>query len=333
MAQHTFFCIDGHTCGAPVRLVSGGAPQLRGATQTERREHFMNEFDWIRQALMFEPRGHGIMSGALLYPPSRDDCDMAVIFIETSGCLAMCGHGTIGTVTFAIEHGLVTPATPGIVRIETPAGLVTASYQMNGAHVTAVKITNVPSFLLVEDYLFEAPELGQLKIDVAYGGNFYPIVEAQENFADMGDYTPGELLRLGRLCRDKLNNELDLVHPENPMINGCKHWMWTGAPTKEGANGRNATIYGDQAIDRSPCGTGTSARLAQREAKGQIGTGEDFVHESIIGSLFVGRVEDSARVGDVDAIIPSIEGSAWITGLNTIFVDDRDPFHHGFQVI
>lgn len=333
MTQHTFFCIDGHTCGAPVRLVAGGAPLLRGADQAERREHFVDEYDWIRRSLMFEPRGHGIMSGSLLYPPSRQDCDMAVVFIETSGCLPMCGHGTIGTVTFAIEHGLVTPRTPGTVRIETPAGIVTAQYQTNGAHVSAVKITNIPSFLFVKDYAFDAPELGPLTIDIAYGGNFYPIVESQENFRDMGDFTPGELLRLGRLCRDKLNGELDLVHPENPLIRGCRHWMWTGRPTKLGAHSRNAVIYGDQAIDRSPCGTGTSARLAQRRARGLIEPGEAFVHESIIGSLFTGRVEDDARVGDRDAVIPSIEGSAWVTGLNTIFVDDRDPFVHGFEVV
>jgi 4-hydroxyproline epimerase len=333
MAQHTFFCIDGHTCGAPVRMVTGGAPVLQGANQTERREHFMTEYDWIRRSLMFEPRGHGVMSGSLLYPPSREDCDMAVVFIETSGCLPMCGHGTIGTVTFAIEHGLVSPKMPGIVRIETPAGVVTAEYKTNGAHVSAVKITNVPSFLFIKDYEFDAPELGRLTIDIAYGGNFYPIVEAQENFRDMADYSPGELLRLGRACRDKLNKELDLVHPENPLIRGCRHWIWTGAPTKPGAHGRNATIYGDQAIDRSPCGTGTSARLAQRRARGLIEPGEDFVHESIIGSLFTGRIEDEVKVGDNDAIIPSIEGSAWVTGLNTIFVDDRDPFVHGFEVV
>ncbi len=333
MVQKTFFCIDGHTGGAPVRLVTGGAPNLKGANQTERRENFMNEHDWIRQSLMFEPRGHGVMSGALLYPPSSDEYDMAIVFIETSGCLPMCGHGTIGTVTFAIEHGLVTPREPGMVRIETPAGLVTASYKTNGPHVSAVKITNVPSFLLIRDYEFDAPELGNLTIDIAYGGNFYPIVESQKNFSDMGDYSPGELLRLGRLCRDKLNEELELVHPENPLIRGCRHWMWTGKPTREGAHARNATVYGDQAIDRSPCGTGTSARLAQRHARGLLGTNEDFVHESIIGSLFTGCIEETVKVGDSDAIIPSIEGSAWVTGLNTIFVDDRDPFHQGFQVV
>jgi len=333
MARHTFFCIDGHTGGAPVRLVTGGAPKLVGDDQTARRQHFMEEYDWIRQSLMFEPRGHGIMSGALLYPPARDDCDMAVVFIETSGCLAMCGHGTIGTVTFAIEHGLVTPRTPGAITIETPAGLVRAEYKSNGEHVSTVKITNVPSFLYMKDYAFDAPELGSLTIDIAYGGNFYPIVERQENFSDMADFSPGELLRLGRLCRDKLNDELDLVHPENPLIRGCRHWMWTGAPTKPGAHGRNAVIYGDQAIDRSPCGTGTSARLAQRLARGQIDQGEDFVHESIVGSLFTGRVEDTTKVGELDAVIPSIEGSAHVTGLNTIFVDDRDPFPHGFAVV
>lgn len=333
MVQHTFFCIDGHTAGAPVRLVTGGAPPLKGDTQTDRRAHFMADYDWIRQSLMFEPRGHAMMSGAVLYPPGREDCDMAVVYIETSGCLPMCGHGTIGTVTFAIEHGLVTPKTPGSLRLETPAGIVGAEYKSNGRHVTSVKLTNIPSFLYRQDYKFDAPELGPLTIDIAYGGNFYPIVEPQENFRDMADFAPGDLLRIGRACREKLNQELDMVHPENPAIRGCRHWMWTGEPAKPGAHGRNAVIYGDQAIDRSPCGTGTSARLAQRAARGLLDDHEDFVHESIIGSLFTGRIEGHTKVGELDAVIPSIEGSAYVTGLNTIFVDDRDPFVHGFEVV
>src|SRR5690606_21438608 len=176
-------------------------------------------------------------------------------------------------------------------------------------------------------------ELGPLKVDVAYGGNFYPIVEPQENFRDMADLTPGELLRLGRELRAQINDEIEAVHPENPLIRGFRHWMWTGQPTKSTANGRNAVIYGDQAIDRSPCGTGTSARMAQRHARGQMKKNDAFIHESIIGSLFTGRIEDITTVGDYDAIIPSIEGSAYVTGLNTIFVDDSDPFAHGFSVV
>lgn len=333
MANHTFFCIDGHTCGNPVRLVTGGGPPLEGKTQSERRQHFLAEFDWVRTSLMFEPRGHNVMSGAILYPPTSDDYDVAVLFIETSGCLPMCGHGAIGVVTFAIEHGLVTPATPGALRLETPAGLVNATYQQEGGKVTSVRIQNVPSFLYRRDHEFDCPELGPLKVDIAYGGNFYPIIEPQENFRDLADFAPSELLRLGRIVYETLNDSLEIVHPQDDTIRDARHCMWAGKPTLAHAHARNAVIYGKTGLDRSPCGTGTSARLAQRVARGLLQADEEFVHESIIGSTFIGRVDGTAKVGDYDAIIPSIEGQAHVTGLNTIFVDDRDPYAHGFQIV
>lgn len=330
MASHTFFCIDGHTCGNPVRMVCGGAPMIPAADMIERRQTFMKEYDWIRRALMFEPRGHDIMSGSILYPSTRDDCDVAVLYIEVSGCLPMCGHGTIGTVTFMIERGIVTPKEPGVVRLDTPAGVVEARYQMNGEHVDRVRIKNVACFLAAEALEVDVPGLGAISFDVAYGGNFYAIIEAQENMRDMADLTPGEIQRLSPVVRDLINDRYDFVHPEQPLINGVSHIMWTGEPTGQGADGRNAVFYGDKAIDRSPCGTGTSARLAQRHAKGLLKLGDDYRHESIIGSIFDGRIEAETSVGDKPAIIPSIAGWARIHGLNTIFVDDRDPLRHGF---
>ena len=186
MSRHSFFCIDGHTCGNPVRLVAGGGPQLDGATMMERRAHFLAEYDWIRTGLMFEPRGHDVMSGSILYPPTRDDCDIAILFIETSGCLPMCGHGTIGTVTMAIEQGLVKPKTPGVLRLDTPAGLVVAEYRQVGDYVEEVRITNVPSFLHAEGLTVECPVLGEISVDVAYGGNFYAIVEPQRKLPRHG---------------------------------------------------------------------------------------------------------------------------------------------------
>ncbi|MEF2072001.1 4-hydroxyproline epimerase [Consotaella aegiceratis] len=332
MARHSFFCIDGHTCGNPVRLVAGGGPQLNGATMLEKRAHFMAEYDWIRTGLMFEPRGHDIMSGSILYPPTREDCDIAILFIETSGCLPMCGHGTIGTVTMALEHGLVTPKTPGMLRLDTPAGLVTAEYVQNGEHVEEVRITNVPAFLHAENLEVECPGLGPLVVDVAYGGNFYAIVEAQEAFRDIADATSLDLIRWSRALRLALNERYTFQHPEHAAINGLRHILWTGAPTVEGATAKNAVFYGEKAIDRSPCGTGTSARMAQWAAKGRLAVGDEFIHESIIGSLFKGRVEAAVEVGGKPAIIPSIAGWARMTGLNTIFIDDRDPFAHGFQL-
>ncbi len=332
MARHSFFCVDGHTCGNPVRLVAGGGPRLEGSTMMERRAHFLAEYDWIRTGLMFEPRSHDMMSGSILYPPTREDCDVAILFIETSGCLPMCGHGTIGTVTMGIEQGLITPKVPGQLRLDTPAGLVTAEYRQVGEHVEEVRITNVPSFLYAEGLTVECPQLGEIRVDVAYGGNFYAIVEPQDNYRDMADYSAGDLIAWSPVVRQRLNEKYSFVHPENPGINRLSHMLWTGAPTVEGAHARNAVFYGDKAIDRSPCGTGTSARMAQLHAKGKLKAGDDFVHESIIGSLFKGRVEKEVTLAGKKAIIPSIGGWARMTGLNTIFIDDRDPFAHGFVV-
>jgi 4-hydroxyproline epimerase len=333
VARHSFFCIDGHTCGNPVRVVAGGSiPQLTGATMFERRQHFLAEYDWIRTGLMYEPRGHAMMSGSILYPPMREDCDVGVLFIETSGCLPMCGHGTIGTVTIALEHGLIQPKTPGLLRLETPAGLVEARYQQNGPYIESVRITNVPSFLYGTCYEVDVEGLGTVIVDVAYGGNFYAIVEPQAAFSDIADVGVSDLLAWSPRLRSAFNARYKIAHSENPAIDRLTHVLWTGKPRTEGASARNAVFYGTGAIDRSPCGTGTSARIAQLAAKGALREGEAFVHESIIGSLFTGRIEGRAKVGDRDAIIPSIEGWARVTGFNTIFIDDRDPFAHGFQV-
>ncbi len=334
LKPNTFFCIDGHTCGNPVRLVAGGGPPLDGATMSARRQDFLARYDWIRTGLMFEPRGHDLMSGSILYPPTRDDCDLAVLYIETSGCLPMCGHGTIGAVTFALERGLAQPRDPGVLNLDTPAGRVVASFSQENGHVEAVRITNVGSYLAADGVAVDCPELGPLKVDIAYGGNFYAIVEPQENYRDMADLSAGDLIRLSPELRRRVNQAIEVVHPEDETIRGVSHILWTGAPSEgSGAHARNAVFYGDKAIDRSPCGTGTSARMAQLHAHGRLAAGEDFTHESIIGSLFNGRVEAETAVGNHQGIIPSVAGWARITGFNTIFIDDRDPYAHGFQVV
>jgi 4-hydroxyproline epimerase len=332
MSTHTFFCVDGHTCGNPVRMVAGGAPPLKGTNMVEKRAHFLAEYDWIRTGLMFEPRGHDVMSGSILYPPTRDDADIAFLFIETSGCLPMCGHGTIGTVTMALERGLVTPREEGVLKIDTPAGLVTARYTRNGDYVDNVRITNIASYLHATGLSAEIEELGEVTVDVAYGGNFYAIVDPQDAFRDIADINPSDIQRWSPKLRAALNAKYEFVHPENPAINGLSHILWTGEPTKPEAHARNAVFYGDKAIDRSPCGTGTSSRMAQWAAQGKLQVGDDFVHESIIGTMFRGRVEATAQVGPFEGIIPSIEGWARMTGYNTIFIDDRDPLAHGFLV-
>jgi 4-hydroxyproline epimerase len=333
MARSTFTCIDAHTCGNPVRVVVGGGPALKGNSMHDRWMHFLKEFDWIRTGLMFEPRGHDMMSGSILYPPTREGTDAGILFIETSGCLPMCGHGTIGTVTVMIEHGLVRPKTPGILRLEVPAGVVEAHYTQEGNHVRSVRFVNVPSFLAASGIEVECPDLGILTVDVAYGGNFYAIVDLQENYNGLEHITPADILRWSPILRNRLNEQQRFVHPEIDTIKGLSHIQWTGLPRHPEATARNAVFYGDKAIDRSPCGTGTCARMAQWAAQGKLQEGDPFVHESIIGSLFKGRIEGRTKVGGRDAIIPSVEGWARITGFNTIIIDDDDPYAHGFQVV
>jgi 4-hydroxyproline epimerase len=332
MSARTFFCIDGHTCGCPVRLVAGGAPRLTGATMSARRQDFLARLDWIRTALMFEPRGHDVMSGGILYPPCRDDCDAAILYIEVTGCLPMCGHGTMGIVTFAIEQGLVEPREEGLLRLDTPAGLVLARYEREGRFVERVRLTNVASYLARPEVRVECPELGELVVDIAYGGNFYAIVEPQPGYPGLDDFSASDLVRLSPELRRRVNEVVEVAHPDDPTIRGISHILWTGRPRDAKAHGRNAVFYGERAIDRSPCGTGTSARMAQLAARGRLRVGDDFVHESIIGSLFEGRIEGETEVGGEAAIVPSVAGWARMTGLNTIFVDERDPYAHGFQV-
>lgn len=326
----TFFCIDAHTCGNPVRVVVGGAPLLQGDSMLERRKYFLENFDWVRQSLMFEPRGHDAMSGSILYPPTRPDCDIGILFIEVSGCLPMCGHGTIGTVTVALEHGLVRPSTPGLLRLDTPAGVVEARYKMKQGRVESVKLTNVPSFLHSKDLFVEVPGLGEIRFDVAYGGNFYAIIEPQRNFSGAESFSVGDIQRYSPLLRAFANEKYIFQHPMQEAIKGLSHIMWTGKPTMEGATAKNAVFYGDKGIDRSPCGTGTSARMAQLAARHELHQGEVFVHESIIGTLFKGTIEDNIKLGDVDAIIPGVEGWARVFGNNTITVDQHDPLWRGF---
>jgi 4-hydroxyproline epimerase len=273
-----------------------------------------------------------MMSGGFLYPLTSPDADCGILFIETSGCLPMCGHGTIGIVTFALEHGLIQPREAGRLTIEVPAGTIGIEYREEGSKVAAVRIRNVPSFLAEQGIAIDVPGFGPLKVDVAYGGNFYAIVEPQGPYAGLDDLGASRLADLGRVVRALVREAYEPVHPQDDRIRGVSHVLWADAPKGEGADGRNAVFYGERAIDRSPCGTGTSARLAHLAATGRLGPGDSFVHESYIGSRFTGRVEEATMVGDYPAIVPSIEGSAVATGFNTIWVDREDPFWRGFSV-
>lgn len=299
----------------------------------ERRLHFMKEYDWIRKGLMFEPRGHDMMSGSILYPPCDPANDIGVLYIETSGCLPMCGHGTIGTVTIAIEEGLVEPKTPGKLRLETPAGLVLIDYKQEGKRVKSVKLTNVKSFLYAEGLEVVCPDLGMIRVDVSFGGNFYGIIDPQENFEDINRFSASQLIYYGKVIRKLLNEKYQFIHPENSNISGLSHIQWTGSVLDPSSTGRNAVLVGENALDRSPCGTGTSARMAQWYAKGKLKKGDRFIHESYIGSKFLGTIEEEATINGKPAIIPSVEGWALITGYNHIIIDDEDPYAFGFQVI
>jgi 4-hydroxyproline epimerase len=331
-----FVCIDAHTCGNPVRVIAEGGPDLKGANMSEKRQHFLKEYDWIRKGLMFEPRGHDMMSGSILFPPHNSENDFAILFIETSGCLPMCGHGTIGTITIAIEEGLVTPKVPGKIKMEAPAGLVEIEYQQTGKKVDWVKLTNVKSYLAAQDLTVELDDLGVITFDVSYGGNYYAIVDPQKNFEGIHKYTASEIIRFSQEARIKINEKYPdrFIHPKNDTIRNVSHMLWTGDPIDPTSSGRNAVFYGDKAIDRSPCGTGTSARIAQLHAKGKLKKGEEFIHESFIGSKFIGRIEEETTLDGKTAIIPSIQGWAKVYGYNNIIIDDEDdPYAHGFQVI
>lgn len=331
--KHSFFCIDAHACGNPVRVVAGGAPLMPSVSMAERRELFVRDHDWVRTALMFEPRGHAIMSGVIIYPSTREDCDFGALFIEVSGCLPMCGAGTLGLSTVVIEEGLMVPREPGRLAIETPAGRVDVDYTLSGGFVESVRLHNVPSYLHSADVTVDVPGVGSLTLDIAYGGNFYAVVEPQVNWSGLEGQTTADIIAMSKKLRAALALFEPPVHPENNRISGVHHVIWCDKPVSANAHGRCAVFYGDNAIDRSPGGTGTSARMAQLFGKGRLGIGDIYRHESLIGTLYEGKVEASSQVGGFHGIKPSITGWARITGHNTIFVDDRDPLAHGFQLL
>jgi len=355
MIKGTYFCIDAHTCGNPVRLVTSGHPNLKGQTMSEKRQDFLENHDWIRQGLMFEPRGHDMMSGAFLYPPCSGNADASILFIETSGCLPMCGHGTIGTVTSGLESGLLTPKTAGKLTLDVPAGQIEVEYTLQGesnenqqsdnpiTKVNSVKIYNVASYLAHQNVELDIEGLGLIIVDVSYGGNYYVIVEPQDNFPGIDQWTANELLHWSPIVRAAASKVVTCIHPEDPSVNGVSHVLWTGKPKNDDSDAANAVFYGDKAIDRSPCGTGTSARMAQLYAKGQLSLGDTFVHESYIGSQFVGKIEEIVELscdssysqgveGKISAIKPSIQGWAKVFGKNCITIDDDDPYAFGFVV-
>jgi proline racemase len=326
----TLTAVDSHTEGMPTRVVVAGVEALPGATMLERKLRFERERDDLRMLLMREPRGHGAMSGAILQPPLRDDADWGVVFIEVTGCLPMCGHGTMGVATVLVEERLVAVQEPEtVVRLDTPAGLVEARVAVAGGRATAVTLRNVPSYLHERDLTVQVPGLGAVTCDLAFGGNFYALVDAASAGQVADPNHARELIDAGLAVMEAVNEAVRPVHPSDDRIAGCRHVVFH-EPGRDGASARSATSIHPGWLDRSPCGTGTSARIAALHARGELAIGEPWVNESIIGTRFIGRVVDETTVGDRPAVVPEITGRAWITGRAEYVLAPDDPFPTGF---
>ncbi len=331
-AARYFSAVDSHTEGMPTRVITGGVPQLPGDTMLERKLRFEEEQDELRLLLMQEPRGHGAMSGAILQPPTRPDADWGVLYIEVSGCLPMCGHGTIGVATVLVETGMVEVSEPEtVITLDTPAGLVEARVQVEDGRATAASLLNVPSFLHEAGVVVQAPGLGPVTYDMAFGGNFYALVDAASVVLRPEPEKAPALIDTGLAIMGAINASSPPVHPEDDRIHGCRHVVFH-EPGKNGADAKAATSIYPGWLDRSPCGTGTSARIAQLHALGELKTGEDFVNESVIGTRFKARVVRETTVAGRPAIIPEITGRAWITGIGQYLLDPTDPFPAGFRL-
>jgi proline racemase len=331
-AKRVFHAVDSHTEGMPTRVVTGGMGVIPGETMFDRRNHFVEHLDGIRKLLMNEPRGHSAMSGAILQPPTRADADWGVVFIEVSGCLPMCGHGTIGVATVLVETGMVEVTEPvTTIRLDTPAGLVVAEVAVAGGVARSVTIQNVPSFTLGLDRVVAVPGFGDVRYDLAFGGNFYAILDLDQLGLPFERSAGQRLLDAGLSIMDAINKYDEPVHPTNPGITGCHH-VYLAAPGSNARHSRHAMAIHPGWFDRSPCGTGTSARMAQLHTRGELPLHTDFRNESFIGTHFIGRLVEETTVGDRPAVVPTITGRAWVTGTAQYFLDPADPFPEGFQL-
>jgi proline racemase len=331
-SKRVFHAVDSHTEGMPTRVITGGVNVVPGTSMFERRQYFVEHLDHVRQLLMNEPRGHSAMSGAILQPPARPDADWGVLFIEVSGCLPMCGHGAIGVATVLVETGMVEVAEPvTTIRLDTPAGLVVAEVAVTDGKATAVTIQNVPSFVLGLDRTVKVPGFGNVRYDMAFGGNFYAILELDQLGIPFGREHKQHILDAGLAIMDAINDQDIPVHPGNTQIAGCHH-VYLAAPGSTARHSRHAMAIYPGWFDRSPCGTGTSARMAQLHARGELPLHTDFENESFIGTRFVGRLAAQTSVAGLPAVLPLVTGRAWITGTAQYFLDPADPFPAGFQL-
>jgi len=331
--EKLLMAVDSHTAGEPTRVVIGGIPVIKGNTMPEKKAYLEKEMDYIRQAIMLEPRGHGDMFGSIITQPTNNNADLGIIFMDSGGYLNMCGHGTIGATTIAIELGFV-PITEPITEVvlEAPAGLVKAKAKVNDGCVKEVSFTNVPAFLFKEGVTIQMPDVGTIKLDIAFGGSFFGIVHAKELKTKVSKENILELISKGMKLKEQLNKEIRVEHPELKHINEIDLIEIYDEPSHPDANFKNAVIFGNNQIDRSPCGTGTCAKMATLFAKGKLKLNETFVYESILGTLFKGRLLGETKIGELNAVIPEITGSAYITGIQQFMIDQRDPFKYGFTL-
>ncbi|HZY27632.1 MAG TPA: proline racemase family protein [Jiangellaceae bacterium] len=331
-STRVFHAVDSHTEGMPTRVITGGVAMLPGETMFQRRQWFVEHADGLRRLLMNEPRGHSAMSGAILQPPTRPDADVGVLFIEVSGCLPMCGHGAMGVATVLVETGMVTVTEPvTTIRLDTPAGLVVADVAVRDGAAQAVTIRNVASFSHELDAAVDVPGHGRISYDLAYGGNFYAILDLDQVGIAFDRAEKQRILDAGLAIMDAINDQNRPVHPENPDIDVCHHVQFV-APGSDARHSRHAMAIHPGWFDRSPCGTGTSARMAQLHARGTLGMDADFVNESFIGTRFVGRLVEETTVGGRPAVVPTVTGRAWVTGTAQYLLDPSDPFPEGFEL-
>ena len=323
--------VDSHTAGESTRVVVGGVPKIPGKSMPEKKQWLEDNLDYLRTAIMLEPRGHKDMFGSILTQPTVDEADYGIIFMDGGGYLNMCGHGTIGAMTVAVETGMV-PVTEPVTKVvqEAPAGLIHGQVFVEDGKAKKVSFTNVPAFLYKKDQEVELPGYGKIRFDISFGGSFFAIVKAEQVGLEIVPENAAKLQDLGIQLRDIINKEIPVQHPELPHIHSVDLVEWWSKTETKGATLKNCVVFGQGQVDRSPCGTGTSAKMATLFAKGELKMGEKFFYESILGTIFEGEIVGKAKVGEYDAVIPQITGSAYITGFNHFVIDETDPVKYGF---
>lgn len=330
-AIRNIHAVDSHTMGEPTRIIVGGVPNIPGKTMAEKKEYLEKNMDTLRTAIMLEPRGHNDMFGSILTAPVNEEADFGIIFMDGGGYLNMCGHGSIGAITVAVETGMVEPKEPITeVVMDTPAGIVRSTAKVENGKVKEVSIVNVPAFHYKKDVEIEVPEIGKIKFDISFGGSFFAIIDAKQLGLSVEPKNAQKLTNLGLKIRDIINKDVEIQHPTLSHIKTVDLVEIYDKPSHPEATYKNVVIFGQGQVDRSPCGTGTSAKMATLHSKGELKEGELFVYESILGTLFKGRVVGTGKVADYNSVIPEITASAYITGFNHFVIDPEDPLKYGF---